>query len=127
MNEFDWEEDKLPSLDFIAGLVTGEGSFLWVKQNGREVPVFAIKMHASERLLLAQVLLKLELKEKLHEYTHNERHYVTFLVRKRRVLEEKVIPVFKDRLFGKKKAQFYLWFEKYKQKKVEFIYKQHSV
>lgn len=125
--DFDLEEDKLPSLDFIAGLVTGEGSFLWVKQNNTEVPVFTIKMHASERLLLTQVLKRLNLKEKLHEYNHGGRHYVTFLIRKRRVLEEKIIPIFKDRLFGKKKAQFYLWYEKYKEKKVDFIYKQYTV
>ena len=124
--DFDWEEDKLPSLDFIAGLVTGEGSFIWVKQNGTEVPVFTIKMHSSERLLLTQVLKKLELKEKLHEYHYGERQYVTFLVRKRSVLEDKVIPIFKDRLYGKKKAQFYIWLEKYNEKKADFVYKQHS-
>lgn len=117
---------ELPSLDFIAGLIVREGSFLWVNQNDRSQPVFQIKMHANERPLFELIKAKLQLKEKIHEYTHQKRHYVVLMVRKRSVIEEKIIPVFTGRLYGIKAAQFYLWKERYFEEKVGFIYSQRK-
>ena len=38
------QNNELPSLDFIAGLIAGEGAFMWIKQNNTEIPVFQLKM-----------------------------------------------------------------------------------
>ena len=105
--------DKLPSLDFVAGLIIGAGCFTWVRQNGHDQPVFQLKMHASERHLVEQIRLALKLNESIHEYNHSGRHYVILIVRSRSSIEEKIIPAFESRLFGKKAAIFYLWKEKY--------------
>ncbi len=113
------------SLDFIAGLIAGEGAFMWIKQNGQETPVFQLKMHADERSLFELIKNKLGLKEKIYEYTHQNRHYVLLLVRKRKVIEEIIIPVFDQRLFGLKKIQFEEWRDKFFQKRLTFKYKQH--
>ena len=119
------ELNELPSLDFIAGLIVGEGSFMWIKQNGTEIPVFQLKMHATERPLFDLLKTKMGLKEKIYEYTHQERHYVLLLIRKRSVIENIIIPVFDGRLFGNKKIQFENWKNKYFERKLNFIYKKH--
>ncbi|MEK7624023.1 MAG: LAGLIDADG family homing endonuclease [Patescibacteria group bacterium] len=105
------EKEELPSLDFIAGLIAGEGSFLWIHQNGSKIPVFQLRMHACERPLFELIKRKLNLDEKIYEYTHQGRHSVLLMVRKRSTLEDIIIPVFNGRLFGKKAAQFELWKE----------------
>lgn len=113
------------SIDFIAGLIAGAGAFMWIKQSGQETPVFQLKMHADEKQLFELIKEKLGLKEKIYEYTHQDRHYVLLLVRKRSVIEKIIIPTFDQRLFGLKKLQFELWRDKFFQKKLSFIYKQH--
>lgn len=117
--------EQLPSLDFIAGLVVGEGSFMWIKQNKQIVPVFQLKMHYRERPLFELIVKKLGLKEKIHEYTHQKRHYVLIIVRRRSTIEKIIIPTFENRLYGIKAAQFYLWREKYFEEKFNFSYRQH--
>ena len=120
------QQTDLPSFDFIAGLIAGEGSFMWIKQNGTEVPVFQLKMHATERPLFELLKTKLGLREKIYEYTHQERHYVLLLIRKRSVIENIIIPTFDQRLFGNKRIQFEAWKKKYFEKKLDFIYKHYS-
>ncbi len=110
--------DPLPSFDFIAGLISREGSFLWIKQNGTEIPVFQLKMRADERPLFELFKEKLGLKEKIYEYTHQNRHYVLLLIRRRRVLEDIIIPAFEFRLFGLKKKQFDGWKRKFIRKRL---------
>lgn len=123
-NIADYTKDyKNLSLDFIAGLIAGEGAFMWIKQNGNEVAVFQLKMHADEKPLFQLIKLRLGLKEKIYEYTHQNRHYVLLLIRKRRVIEDIIIPTFDQRLFGLKRDQFEVWKNKYYQKKLEFIYR----
>lgn len=100
------------TLDFIAGLIAGEGSFMWIKQNGGEIPVFQLKMHADERPLFEQIKARLGLKEKIYEYTHQNRHYVLLLIRKRFSLTNIIIPTFENRLFGLKRIQFNNWCSK---------------
>lgn len=43
------------SLDFIAGLIAGEGSFMWINQNNNTIPVFQLKMIVGKDLYLRQL------------------------------------------------------------------------
>lgn len=119
-------ESALPSYEFIAGLVTSTGSFLWVKQKNSEVPVFQLKMQYFDYELLELIRSKLEIKEKAHQYIHQNRAYSLLLIRSRRTIENTLIPIFDGRLFGQKKNQFEIWKKKYFEKKLEFVYKHHS-
>src|SRR5690349_11790968 len=115
----------LPSYDFIAGLLTSTGSFLWVKQKNSEVPVFQLKMQIEDYELLELIKEKLEIKEVVHTYTHQNRQYCLLLIRSRRTIETKLIPIFDGKLFGQKQTQFDLWKKKYFEKKLEFVYKKN--
>ncbi|TSC84217.1 MAG: hypothetical protein G01um101413_512 [Parcubacteria group bacterium Gr01-1014_13] len=116
----------LPSYDFIAGLLTSTGSFLWVKQKNSEVPVFQLKMQAGDHELLELVKSKLRIKESIHQYIHQGRNYSLLLIRSRKTIETILIPIFDGRLFGQKQVQFDLWKKKYFEKKLDFVYKKHS-
>lgn len=115
----------LPSYDFIAGLLTSTGSFLWVKQKNSEVPVFQLKTQSGDHDLLELIKAKLEIKESIHQYIHQNRAYSLLLIRSRKTIETVLIPIFDGRLFGQKKTQFDLWKKKYFEKKLEFLYKKH--
>jgi hypothetical protein len=117
------EPTKLPSLDFIAGLISAEGSFLWSNQKGNEIPVFQLKIQGKEKILLDLIKMQLGLKEKVYEYRHQNRHYALLLVRKKSTIENILIPFFDERLLGTKKSQFEVWKNKYFEKKLNFIYK----
>ncbi len=126
MSEINPPTLNLPSYDFIAGLLTSTGSFLWVKQKNSEVPVFQLKMQSGDHGLLELIKAKLEIKEQIHQYTHQNRTYSLLLIRSRRTIETKLIPIFDGRLFGQKQIQFDLWKKKYYEKKLEFAYKKYS-
>lgn len=111
------------SLDFIAGLIAGEGSFMWIKQNSREIPVFQLKMHVRDKELLEMVRDGLDLSESIHEYLHQNRHYAMLLVRKRKSITEKIIPLLSGRLFGFKKIQFEEWGKKFLEEQEKWLYK----
>jgi hypothetical protein len=117
---------NLPSYDFIAGLLTCMGAFLWVKQKNSEVPVFQLKIHASDHQLFELIKDKLKIKENIHQYTHQGRKYSLLLIRGRRSIENMLIPIFDGRLFGQKAIQFELWKKKYFERKLKFVYKKHS-
>ena len=120
------QSSGLPSFEFIAGLLTGIGAFLWVKQKNSEVPVFQLKMQAGDHELLKLIKDKLGIKESIHKYIHQRREYSLLLIRSRRTIENTLIPIFDGRLFGQKATQFELWKKKYYEKKLEFVYKKHS-
>lgn len=120
------EETKLPSLDFISGLIIGEGAFIWVKQGKLEQPVFQLKMQAIERPLFEMIKIKMGLTEKIYEYTHQGRHYVLLMIRRRSTIENTIIPIFDGRLFGSKKIQFENWKNKYFENKLNFLYKHYQ-
>ena len=120
------EENYLPSLDFICGLISTGSAFMWVKQKESEVPVFQIKMQPSQRHLLELIKSKLGLKESIYEYHYTKRRYLLILVRRRSVIENTIIPTFDGRLFGPKRDQFETWKKKYFEKKLEFVYKHYD-
>jgi hypothetical protein len=111
------------SLDFIAGLIAGEGSFMWIKQNKQEIAVFQLKMHVLDKKLVEMVRDGLNLDEPVHEYNHQNRHYVLLLVRKRKTIAEKIIPLLDGRLFGMKEIQFQNWKKKFEQRREDWLYK----
>ena len=114
------------TLDFIAGLITGNGSFLWIIQNTtQEIPVFQLKMPIEDLYILEAIKAKLNLKEKIHSYSHQDRHYAILLIRKRSTIENKLIPALEERLWGTKKQHFDAWKKKLFENKFKYIYKQH--
>lgn len=117
--------EYLPSYDFVAGLISTTGSFLWVKQKNSDVPVFQIKVQSADHQLLELIKAKLGIDESIHQYIHQSRQYSLLLIRSRRTIETVLIPILDGRLFGQKKTQFDLWKKKYFEKKLEFLYKKH--
>ena len=115
----------LPSYDFIAGLLTNTGSFLWVKQKKSEIPVFQLKMQTDDHDLLELIKTKLEIKESIHQYIHQGRAYSLLLIRSRRTIENTLIPIFDGRLFGQKQIHFDLWKKKYYEKRLDFVYRKN--
>lgn len=101
------------NLDFIAGLIVGEGTFYWTKAPQGKIPAFALRMHIRDKELVVAVRDSLGLKERIYEYTHNNRHYVFLLVRNIGSLKNVVIPLIYPRLAGYKKQQFIEWFDKF--------------
>ena len=119
------QSNELPSYDFIAGLITSTGSFLWVKQKKSEVPVFQLKMQQGDYELLRLIKTKLGINESIHQYIHQGRQYSLLLIRSRRTIETMLIPILDGRLFGKKQVQFELWKKKYYEKRLEFVYRKN--
>ncbi|NQV13118.1 MAG: hypothetical protein HQ530_02345 [Parcubacteria group bacterium] len=102
------------SLDFIAGLICGEGCFTSYIQNEKQkIFAFSLKMHVCDKELVIAIRDSLGLRESVHEYFHQERHYVVLNVRKRRIVENIIIPTFNGKLFGMKKKQFEKWRDDY--------------
>ncbi len=120
------QSGQLPSFDYIAGLLTSTGSFLWVKQKNSEIPVFQLKMQSGDFELLELIKARLEIKESIHQYIHQGHGYCLLLIRSRRTIETVLIPILDGRLFGQKRLQFDLWTKKYFERKLEFVYKKHS-
>ena len=98
------------SLNYIVGLIEGEGSFCWTFQNNKRwVPIFALKMHVRDKKLIEQVGYTLGLSNPIYEYINQRRHSATLIVRDQESLITKIIPIFRDRLHGYKKLQFEEW------------------
>ncbi|MFA5061612.1 MAG: LAGLIDADG family homing endonuclease [Patescibacteria group bacterium] len=106
------KERRLPSLDFIAGVIAIEGAFMWIKQNKKSIPVFQLKMRADEQKLFELIKSKLRLKEVVYQYNHQNRHYVLMLIRSRASITSVIIPLLDKRLYGTKKAKFEAWRDK---------------
>lgn len=106
---------ELFSMDFVAGLIVGEGTFYWTrdsKNSNRNIPSFALRMHIRDFDLLINVKYSLGIRDKVHEYTHNNRHYALLIVRSFESLR-KIIESIYPRLTGYKKSQFHIWFKKF--------------
>ncbi len=100
---------ELPSLDYIAGIISCHGNFGWIKKDKTQSPFFKIKMHASEITLLKLIRSKLGLSEKIHKYDHQGRKYVLLTVHRKNTLHSVIIPALEFRLFGVKQKEFEKW------------------
>jgi len=100
---------EIPSLDYIAGIISGHGNFGWIKKNKTDSPFFKIKMHASELPLLKLIRSKLGLSEKIYQYNHQGRKYILLTVHRKNTLHTVIIPALEFRLFGKKEKEFEKW------------------
>ena len=108
-------EKKKLTLEFIAGLIVGEGTFYWTKSRGSQwkTPSFALRMHVRDRELVTMVRDSLGLTEKVHEYKHSGRHYVHLFIRHPGDLKNKLIPFIYPLLQGYKLEQFIHWFHQF--------------
>jgi len=96
--------------EFIAGLIVGEGTFYWTTCPLGKIPAFALRMHVRDKELVSKVRDALGLRNKVYEYTHNNRHYVFLIVREIGALKNNIISAFYPRLKGYKRLQFLEWF-----------------
>ncbi|OHA01561.1 MAG: hypothetical protein A3C11_02390 [Candidatus Sungbacteria bacterium RIFCSPHIGHO2_02_FULL_49_12] len=114
MNEIGVKHENL-SIDFIAGLIVGEGTFYWTKtKDGYKLPGFGLKMHIRDYDLVTDVRDSLGLtNEKVYEYRHDNRHFAFLIVRSVPSLKNVIIPLLWPRLSGYKKRQFTAWFRRF--------------
>jgi len=119
------KDTKKLSLDFIAGLIAGGGSFLVVpyRKGKQTVFVFQLRLHFNDRKLVFAVRNSLGLKEPVYEFYHNNRHSALLLVRKRAIIENIIIPAFEGRLSGLKEQQFQRWKERFFEEKKKWRYR----
>ncbi|MBU4369549.1 LAGLIDADG family homing endonuclease [Patescibacteria group bacterium] len=122
---------KKLSLDFIAGLIAGEGYFGWVSHNKgkQKIAVFQLQMHSNDINLVFAVKNTLGLKEPVYEYNHQDkknkslwRHYVKLIVRRREVIKKIIIPAFDNRLYGLKEKQFNQWKKEFSEQEKKWRY-----
>jgi len=124
---------KKLSLDFIAGLIAGEGYFGLVNYNTTKqkskIFVFQLQMHYDDRILVSAVKNTLGLKEPIYEYNYQDRdkpslkrHFVKLLVRRREVIKKIIIPAFDGRLYGLKEKQFNEWKKKFSEQEKKWRY-----
>ena len=99
------------SLDFIAGLIVGEGTFYWTRAPSGKIPGFGLRMHVRDKWLVTAVRDTLGLKKRVYEYIHNNRHYAFLIVREIGSLKNIIIPLIYPRLAGYKRLQFLEWFQ----------------
>jgi len=122
---------KKLSLDFIAGLIAGEGYFGWVNYNktNQKVAVFQLRMHYNDKNLVFAVKNTLGLKEPVYEYNYQDkknpllwRHSVLLLVRRREVIKKIIIPAFDGKLYGLKEKQFNQWKKEFSEQEKKWRY-----
>lgn len=122
---------KKLSLDFIAGLIAGEGYFGWVSHNKgkQKIAVFQLQMHYNDRDLVFAVRNTLGLKEPVYVYNYQDRkksslwrHEVKLLVRRREVIKKIIIPAFDNRLYGLKEKQFNQWKKEFSEQEKKWRY-----
>lgn len=119
-------ESKNLSLEFIAGLIVGEGCFTQYKQkNGSgRVFVFALKMHWRDEELIKNVRNSLGLYCNIYKYhCKDDRKIAGFHITDKSQLEDIVIPAFDGRLSGYKKIQFDKWKKEFYENKKKSKYR----
>lgn len=96
--------------DYIRGLIEGEGCFGVDRDiKGQERPAFLLKMHFRDMELIEGVRDYLGIKNRVYEYTHQDRHTATLIIREIDTLKNKIIPLCKDKLLGYKGSQLNHW------------------
>lgn len=111
--------DQLITLEYIRGLIEGEGSFTFSTQYSikRKVPAFEIRMHVRDKDLLEQMRDFLGLKNKIYVYHYQKPSMprgpqAMLIVREFGQLKNIIIPLCYGRLKGNKGIQFNDWLEK---------------
>ena len=66
-------------------------------------------MHFRDKKLLQNIAFSLGLDNEIHEYVHQNRHYVQLIVRDRKSLLFRVVPAVRWKLHGYKKIQLESW------------------
>lgn len=120
-------EVVLPSLDYIAGLTAGCGSFMITNQGVRKVHVFQLKLQVEDKQTLEAIRTRLGLDEVVYEYNHQNRHYALLIVRSKITILKNIIPVMDERLFGTKKVQYDNWKESFYQSVLNSKYQKYLV
>lgn len=97
--------------EYICGLFEGEGTFSThgYTTRGERLPCVALKMHYRDKELIEAIRDYFGLKNKVYEYTHQNRHFVMLVVRDTSTLKNKMVPFFRNRLLGHKGVQFEAW------------------
>ncbi len=131
-------QNKLITLDYIRGLIEGEGCFTFSTQYrfNRKVPCFEIGMHARDMDLLEAIRDRLGLHNKIYVYHYkspgiNQGPKAILIVREFAQLRNIVIPLCYNRLKGNKAKQFNAWMEKIGadpmvSPRFKFLYKMHK-
>lgn len=114
-------DNQALSYEYIRGLVDGEGTFTFstTMTNGikRKIPVFSIKMHVRDKMLIEMIKNTLKLKNKVYVYNHQKKDgymrgpQAMLIVREIGALKNIVIPLFYKKLKGNKGKQFNEWIE----------------
>ena len=115
------------SLEYIRGLVAGEGCFSFhtapsAKEPGRKIriPVFVISMSQQDNDLILLLKESMGLKGGLYSYgprknkkdNYNRQGMTTLMVRDLGQLKNIIVPLFHRKLIGYKAKQFSDWIEK---------------
>ena len=101
---------QLLTPEYIRGLIEGEGTFTNDgSRNGRLNPCVTLKMHYRDKELIEGIRDYFGLRNKVYEYTHQNRHYAMLIIRDIPTLKNKIVPFFKNQLLGNKGMQFEEW------------------
>lgn len=97
------------TLEFIAGFVSAQGSFIKYTRNGHTYPAFQIKSSVENSSLLNQIASTLNLHNKVYNYNKAGRSYSLLLVRDRDSLLKKIIPALEGRIIGARADVYNQW------------------
>jgi len=97
------------SLEYICGFVSGCGSFTQTTLNGKTQYIFQIKTSIDNHDLLEQIVVSLNLANRVYRYESHNQKYSQLLVRDRHSILNIIIPAFNNQLFGSKGIQFNTW------------------
>lgn len=104
-----YESQSTPSLDYLAGLISANGSFFTHSRCQRTDFIFQFKLPAADRAVLEAARERLGLPESVRSYSTGPHQYSVLVVRSRRSISNILIPLLDGRLFGTKRAQFDQW------------------
>ncbi len=107
------------SINYICGLIEGEGCFTFSKNRTQTIPAFSIALNEENEELLIRIKNTLGLKNKIYKYgpyTKDgfcRKNRVILIIRDSDQLQN-IVPLFYKGLKGHKKRQIILWIEKIK-------------
>ncbi len=111
------------TLEFIAGFVNAQGSFIEYTRNGHIYHAFQIKSSVDNSSLLNQIASTLDLHNRVYAYNKGDRGYSLLIVRDRESILNKIIPALKNRLVGPRSDAFENWCSSIKQNSSTWNYR----